>query len=728
MPTRRRQNPENDLMTRHSHTLREAPASNELCNRYQRVRGRTERLVAPLSPEDMVVQSMPDASPAKWHIAHTTWFFETFLLMPNIPGYTPFDPAFGYLFNSYYEAVGPRHPRPQRGLMTRPSVNQVLAYRKHVDEHMATLLMSGVSSEVASLIELGLAHEEQHQELLLMDILHLFSLSSLKPAYDPAWPTDAPGRRGQFKPLAGGLTEIGHGNQQFAFDNEGPRHTTYLQPFEISDRLVTNGEWLSFIADGGYHTSALWLSEGWTLVQETGWNSPLYWQHDDNGWQRMSLRGLETIDPAAPVTHISYYEAAAFANWAQARLPTEAEWESAARAGLLEQVDDVAWQWTQSAYSAYPGFQPSAGAVGEYNGKFMINQMVLRGGASVSAPDHCRVTYRNFFHADKRWMVSGLRLARDSRQPGIVTPHDSEFARDVVAGLSAPQKNLSPKYFYDAAGSDLFEAICETAEYYPTRVETALLKQVAVQIAASIPEGAALVEFGSGASEKTRLLLDAAPHIAVYVPIDISATALNKAAQSLRQRYPHLIVAPQVEDFTRVLTLPEQANGHTRVGFFPGSTIGNFTHQQAVDFLRSAHDVLGNTAHFLVGVDMVKDADILVAAYDDAEGVTARFNKNLLTRINRELNGNFNVDAFKHLALWNAEQACMQMYLVSQVEQVVNVAGHRFHFAAGERLHTENSHKFTVPSFTALAARAGWAVSDLWISDSPQMALFSLQA
>ncbi|SDJ42218.1 ergothioneine biosynthesis protein EgtB [Pseudomonas abietaniphila] len=715
-------------MTRHSRQLRETSATYPLCKRYQGVRTRTEQLVAPLSAEDMVVQSMPDASPAKWHMAHTTWFFETFLLAPNLPDYTPFDPTFGYLFNSYYEAVGPRHPRPQRGLMTRPGVDQVMAYRKHVDEHMSALLMTPLSDEITSLIELGLAHEEQHQELLLMDILHLFSLSSLKPAYSPDWPEDASGRRGQFKPLSAGLTQIGHDGHGFAFDHEGPRHTTYLQSFEISDRLVTNGEWLSFIADGGYHTAALWLSEGWTMVQENGWNAPLYWQHDENGWKRMSLRGLEPIDPAGPVTHISYYEAAAFATWADARLPTEAEWEAAARAGLLEQVDDVAWQWTQSAYSAYPGFKPSAGAVGEYNGKFMVNQMVLRGGASVTSPDHCRLTYRNFFQTEKRWMVAGLRLARDSRQPGVVNPNDSEFARDVVAGLSEPTKTLSPKYFYDAMGSDLFEAICETAEYYPTRAETGLLKGIADQIAASIPDGAALVEFGSGASEKTRLVLDAAPHIAVYVPIDISATALNKAAQSLRKKYPTLVVAPQVDDFTRVLTLPKEADGHTRVGFFPGSTIGNFTHEQAVDFLHAAHDVLGKNAHFIVGVDMVKDAHTLVAAYDDAEGVTARFNKNLLTRINRELSADFNVGAFDHLALWNAERERMEMHLVSQVEQVVNVAGHRFHFAAGERLHTENSHKFTVASFTELAARAGWSVSQVWISDAPEMALFSLQA
>ncbi|MGV6394467.1 ergothioneine biosynthesis protein EgtB [Pseudomonas caspiana] len=716
-------------MTSHSPELRQTPAANELLKRYQSVRGRTQSLAAPLSAEDMVVQSMPDASPAKWHMAHTTWFFETFLLSENLSGYTHFDPTFGYLFNSYYEAVGPRHPRPQRGLMTRPGVDQVLAYRDYVDQHMERLLQNVLPDELSSLIELGLAHEEQHQELLLMDILHLFSTSSLKPAYDAHWPKDLSGRRGQYKPLKGGLTEIGHRGADFAFDNEGPRHTTYLQSFEISDRLVTNGEWLKFINAGGYRQAGLWLSEGWTVVQENGWNAPMYWQHDEShGWRQMTLRGLEAIDPNAPVTHISYYEAAAYAHWADARLPTEAEWEAAVVAGLLEQVDDVAWQWTQSSYSAYPGFRPAASAVGEYNGKFMINQMVLRGGASVTSPSHSRATYRNFFHPEKRWVVSGLRLARDSRQPEMVNPYESEFARDVIAGLSSPVKNLSPKYFYDAAGSELFEGICQTPEYYPTRAETRLLTEVVKQMAAAIPEGAALVEFGSGASEKTCLLLDAAPQIAVYVPIDISANALNKAAHQLNIKYPHLTVAPQIDDFTRALKLPRAADGLTRVGFFPGSTIGNFTPEQAVKFLRSARTLLGDNAHFIVGVDLVKDPQILVAAYDDAQGVTGRFNKNLLTRINRELDGTFEVDGFEHLALWNHEQQRMEMHLVSRREQTAAVAGQTFHFSQGERLHTENSHKFTPESFAALAATAGWSVSQQWVSDAPEVALFALQA
>jgi dimethylhistidine N-methyltransferase len=297
-----------------------------------------------------------------------------------------------------------------------------------------------------------------------------------------------------------------------------------------------------------------------------------------------------------------------------------------------------------------------------------------------------------------------------------------------VAGLSAPVKSLSPKYFYDAAGSELFEAICETAEYYPTRAETGLLTHVVQQIADDIPAGAALVEFGSGASEKTRLLLDAAPQLALYVPIDISANALKKAAALLKKRYPNLSVVPQVDDFSRAMQLPAEVAGHTCVGFFPGSTIGNFTHKQAVKFLRSARTLLGDQAHFIIGVDMVKEPETLVAAYDDAQGVTARFNKNLLTRINRELDGNFNVEAFDHLALWNDVDERMEMHLVSHCEQVVKVAGHTFHFREGERLHTENSHKFTVESFSALAATAGWSVSDYWVSDAPQVALFSLKA
>ncbi|GGC90091.1 hypothetical protein GCM10011396_41640 [Undibacterium terreum] len=699
-----------------------------LLERYRRVRSRTESLVAPLSPEDMVVQSMPDASPAKWHLAHTAWFFETFLLLPHVENYRPYDPEFAYLFNSYYEALGQRQPRAQRGMMTRPAVKSIIAYRHHVDERMVALLQSALPANIADLVELGIAHEEQHQELLLMDLLHLFSLSPVKPVYDRTWPDIKPGRRGRFIAINGGTVDIGTAAKDFAFDNEGPRHTVWLHAFEISDHLVTNAEWLEFIADGGYSRHELWLSDGWSLVQAEAWQAPLYWEQDSSSgeWRQMSLKGLQAIQPDAPVSHISYYEAAAFAAWAGARLPSEAEWEYAASAGILEQVDDAAWQWTQSAYGAYPGFRPAASAVGEYNGKFMVNQMVLRGGADITPAGHSRLTYRNFYRPGQRWMRAGLRLARDARAHNATIEMDAEFAGDVVAGLSAKKKNLSPKYFYDATGSELFEEICLTPEYYPTRTETALLQHIAAEIAADLPAGAVLVEFGSGASDKTRLILDAAPHIASYVPIDISKDALEKAAAKLAQLYPALQVLPLLGDFTATLALPAATQTQAKVGFFPGSTIGNFTPEQAVQFLRAARQLMGDKASLLVGADVVKDEATLVAAYDDAAGVTARFNKNMLVRINRELGGNFDLDMFDHKAIWNNEHQRMEMHLVSKADQLVNAAGHTFAFMAGETFHTENSHKFTPESFARLAAQAGWSVRKQWISEVPQFAVFSL--
>jgi len=692
--------------------LRVSDATDELSDRYVRARHQTEALVKPLSSEDMVVQSMQDASPAKWHLAHTTWFFEAFLLSVHSPGYRVFDPDYNFLFNSYYEALGPRQPRAQRGLLTRPGSIEVMAYRRYVDDHMRKLLQSGISAGTEDLARLGLAHEEQHQELLLMDVLHLFSRSPTKPIYDKEWPVDAIGHRARFQGMSGGPFELGATAASFAFDNEHPRHTTWLQPFEISDRLVTNGEWITFMADGGYVRPELWLSDGWTLVQSESWTAPLYWVQTPDGWSQMTLRGLRPVKMDAPVTHVSYYEAAAYAHWASARLPTEAEWECAARAGLLEQVEDVAWQWTQSAYSPYPGFRPAENAAGEYNGKFMVGQMVLRGGASVTPAHHSRLTYRNFYRPEQRWMFSGVRLARDptrSNESGEPTAADSDFAVDVVAGLSAREKTLPPKYFYDAAGSELFEAISRTHEYYPTRVETALLQQFAPEIAAGIPEGAVLVEFGSGASDKTRVILDAAPQIAAYVPIDISEDALARAAAALARDYPKLLVVPVAEDFTGAIRLPAATQGRVKVGFFPGSTIGNFTPAEALRFLRSVRQLLGDGSLLLIGADLAKDEATLVAAYDDVKGITARFNKNLLARINRELSGDFDLDAFEHLAVWNAELSRMEMHLVSRANQIVNAATHTFAFKAGERLHTENSHKFTTNRLPiSPRKRVGW--------------------
>jgi ergothioneine biosynthesis protein EgtB len=383
-----------------------------IAERFATVRAHTEQLAAALTDEDQCVQSMPDASPAKWHRAHTTWFFEQFVLRPHLPGYQAFDADFAFLFNSYYEAVGARHPRPARGLLTRPSARRVGDYRAHVDAAMQRLL-SAPPEPLEALVELGLQHEQQHQELLLTDILHAFAQNPLRPAALPGW-TDPQGVPGptRFVDFPGGLVRIGDAGQGFAFDNEGPAHQVFLQPHALADRLVRNAEWLGFIADGGYRTAALWMSDGWTTVQEQGWSAPLYWRETPEGWLHTGPGGELPLDPAAPVRHISWYEADAYARWAGARLPTEAELEAAASRGGLHELTGHVWQWTGSAYVPYPGFIPAAGAIGEYNGKFMINQMVLRGGSLATPPGHARPTYRNFFHPDRRWQFTGLRLAR----------------------------------------------------------------------------------------------------------------------------------------------------------------------------------------------------------------------------------------------------------------------------------------------------------------------------
>jgi dimethylhistidine N-methyltransferase len=614
-----------------------------------------------------------------------------------------------------------------RGLLTRPPTDRVIAYRHHVDTHMRAFLAGAVGSELEALLRLGFAHEEQHQELLVMDVQHLFAQSPLKPAFDPAWSAPAPGPTGRFRPVSGGPVRIGAVDESFAFDNESPRHTVWLEPFEIADRLVTNGQWLAFMALGGYRRADLWLSDGWAQRQEEGWESPLYWQHDGEAWSHMTPGGWRPVDPDAPVTHVSYYEAEAFARWAGARLPTEAEWEHAMRTrDDLEQVDDVAWQWTASSYSPYPGFRAADDAVGEYNGKFMIGQMVLRGGASVTPSGHARVSYRNFYRPGQRWMFSGVRLARD---PAFTPDGDRlTFLRDTLAGLSSSPKTFSPKYFYDGAGSELFEAICVTPEYYPTRTETALLREIAPALAAGIPQGAVLLELGSGASDKTRMLLDAAPWISAYVPVDISAAALDGAVTRLREAYPSLAVHPVVGDFTHAIEVPKALAGRPVVAFFPGSTIGNFTPAEAIALLRSVRERLGPGARFIVGADQVKDVDVLLAAYDDAAGVTAAFNRNVLVRIDRELGGDFDPAAFEHRAVWNAELERIEMHLVSREAQRVTVAGQSFAFAAGESIHTENSHKFTPASFARLAEAGGWRIEKEWVSAAPAFGVFSLVA
>lgn len=382
---------------------------------FVRVRRETERRAAHLSPEDQIVQSMADASPTKWHRAHVTWFFETFLLQPHLAGYQIFDERFPFLFNSYYVAAGPRHARPQRGLITRPDSDDVTAYRAHVDAAVMRLIdiVGGAdAARVFAILEIGLNHEQQHQELLLTDILHAFAQNPTDPAYDPAWqpPQPAAGPRG-FVAVPPGIHAIGHSGDGFCFDNELPFHDELIPNVRIARHLVSNADWVAFIEAGGYATPSLWLSEGWTMVQTEGWQAPGYWRQQDGAWHVMTLGGLKPVDPGAPVLHVSYYEADAFARFAGKHLPSEAEWETAARAGLLADAFGTAWQWTRSAYLPYPGYRAVEGALGEYNGKFMVGQMVLR-GSSLATPDgHERVSYRNFFYPPARWQFSGLRLA-----------------------------------------------------------------------------------------------------------------------------------------------------------------------------------------------------------------------------------------------------------------------------------------------------------------------------
>ncbi len=417
------------------------------CERLLATRRRTLDLAAPLTAEDMVVQPSDDASPTKWHLAHVTWFFETFVLRRHLPGYEVFDERFAYCFNSYYVGAGERHPRPRRGLLTRPTLDEVIAYRRHVDAKLDELLTrpEGSSREVQSLIEIGINHEQQHQELMLTDILCVFAENPLAPAYLERH-TDTAAKGSDNAPpiswisFSGGIHAIGHAGEQFAWDNETPSHNVLLQPFRIADRLVTNGEWLDFIEDGGYRDPLLWLSDGWAQVERENWQAPLRWRRADGAWLQMTLHGLQPIEAAAPVTHVSYFEADAYARWAGRRLPTEFEWETAVRragelptartphesftprplqasaGSALQQAFGEVWQWTASAYLPYPGYRAPAGTIGEYNGKFMVSQHVLRGSSCATPAGHARLTYRNFFYPHQRWQFTGVRLASEIDQ------------------------------------------------------------------------------------------------------------------------------------------------------------------------------------------------------------------------------------------------------------------------------------------------------------------------
>lgn len=422
---------ENEIFTRQS----------SLLQNYKSVRKFSRSLCEPLVTEDFIIQSMPDVSPTKWHLAHTTWFFETFVLKKIIDDYLNFHPMYSYLFNSYYVQAGERFPRPERGLLSRPTVEEVLSYRDFVDEKIIGLLENSGDDkikEIESIIELGLNHEQQHQELMLTDIKHVFSINPLHPAYSNSEKQELKYMQElEWIPFDEGIYTIGHDGKEFCFDNEKPQHRVFLESFKLGSRLVTNGEYLEFIHAGGYKTPELWLSDGWYAARQGNWEAPLYWENRKGDWHMMTLNGFREVNPAEPVCHVSLYEADAFARWAGARLPSEAEWETAASAvpvqgnfvengkfhpeplteltneQTLEQMYGDVWEWTQSAYSAYPGYKPPEGALGEYNGKFMINQNVLKGGSCATSLWHIRKTYRNFFPPGARWQFSGIRLAKD---------------------------------------------------------------------------------------------------------------------------------------------------------------------------------------------------------------------------------------------------------------------------------------------------------------------------
>lgn len=563
-----------------------------------------------------------------------------------------------------------------------------------------------------------------------MDMLNLMSRSPLNPAAYEAEPRAGeiePARGGSVR-FEGGLVEIGHGGPGFAFDNEGPEHRQWLEPFALDRDLVTNADWLRFIEDGGYRRPEFWLSDGWATVKAERWTAPLYWSREGEGWAVTTLAGRRPVDPAQPVRHVSFYEADAYARWAGRRLPTEAEWEHAARSGPdgLSNAFGEVWQWTASSYGPYPGFRPTPGTASEYNGKFMANQMVLRGSSFATPEGHARVTYRNFFYPRQRWAFAGLRLASDVEAMPADTA--SDFGADLAAGLTRSPKVASPKWFYDAEGSRLFEEITRLPEYYPTRQEAALLRDVAPDWARRFGPGAVLVEYGSGASEKTRIVLDAARDLSAYVPIDISPAALDAAAARIGEAYPQLIVSPRIGDFMAVDDLPQAVGEGRRIGFFPGSTIGNLAPEDAVAFLSAARRLLGDDALFVLGVDLVKAPEVLITAYDDAQGVTAAFNRNLLVRANRELGADFDVEAFAHRAVWNPEASRMEMHLEASRDMVVHLNGERFGFVRGETIHTENSRKFTEATVREMAALAGWHVADFRVGPAPSVALALLEA
>ncbi len=650
-----------------------AGAKRAIGERLIATRKLTLALSTPLSDADATIQAFADASPAKWHLAHTSWFFETFVLRDYVPSYRAFDERFAFLFNSYYEAEGARHARPRRGMLSRPSLGEIQAYRAQIDEALEKALPA-LPKAALELVELGINHEQQHQELLLTDLLAAFAANPIEPAYGalPA-PACFAVEPLSYHPGRTGIVKIGAAEPGFAFDSERPQHCVFLSPHRIANRRITNSEWREFINGGGYLTPTLWLSDGWAWMEQEAISKPLYWCGDGT---EFTLGGRREIDWAAPVAHVSYYEADAFARWAGSRLPTEAEWEdfaASADPNLGNQLDEAApviaragggifgdvWEWTPSSR------RPRAGN--------------LRGCALLKTLDSQTIALRD----------------------------------DVLAGLQAPIPAIPARWLYDRRGSELFDEITRLAAYYPTRTEMAIFQSAMPEIAARVPKGAVVVEFGAGSQTKTPILLKAIEPSA-YVPVDISGDYLEQSSAELQQRFPKLEVIPVVADFARPFNLPGGIEHLPKFGFFPGSTIGNFVPWSATDLLRLFRGLLGPGAQLLIGMDRVKPVDRLITAYDDPEGVTAQFTLNLLTRINRELDGDIPVGAYRHDARWNDILSRIEIHLVATKDLSFSVAGHNFSFAKGSSIHVENSHKYGPRGGRMLLLAGGWTPIAEW--------------
>ena len=729
-----------DLMKK---TLTSSNYSIGLAKRYQAAREQTVDLCRHLEIEDFAIQGMVDVSPPKWHLAHTTWFFENFALSQFIKNYSMFHPQFNFLFNSYYESVGKFHLRQNRGLLSRPSTEEIFAYRIEIDRRMLKLIEGASLQERISLdpiIEIGIQHEQQHQELLLTDIKYNFYCNPLKPVYRPPEVTGTDQTLAcQWMQVEGGTYSIGFDGKGFAYDNEKPKHRVLIRDFEIASRLVTNGEYLAFIEDGGYDRPEFWLSDGWKDIQDSGRKAPIYWENHEGTWRQFTFYGSTPLIASEPVCHVSFYEAAAFARWAGMRLPTEHEWEAASRHAQIEegnfletgclqpraaaanqtQLYGDVWEWTQSPYAPYPGYYAPLTAIGEYNGKFMCNQFVLRGGSCLTSKTHIRPTYRNFFYPSSCWQCTGIRLVKEKKKHRSTSLLSTKtlFLQDVVKGLTQTPKTLSPKYFYNKKGSELFDKICELPEYYITRTETHLLEQAIRDLKNLLPPSSAIIEYGSGSCEKIGRLLKQITQIQSVVLIDISQEFIQLTAKKVKNTFPHLSVHPLAVDFLKLTSLPEHRDLHGKypVVFFPGSTIGNFESEVCQELLHNIAELVGLQGGLLIGVDLIKDQAILEAAYNDKAGVTAAFNLNLLHRINQELGGNFPIEAFEHRAFFNPQKERIEMHLECQKECLVSISGQHFTFKRGETIHTENSHKFALNDFRQKGEQAGFALKKQWV-------------